>query len=124
MDKKHQIAENEDNHALIAQHQSGSHPREDAGEAPAGRTKRCEHGLFYGKDFKTWREIRAWADSKGFKNLVARMDLNNRCWNSSGEFGRSQVAICDNIRTAEDEDEAIEVAQVMDEEMEANYGLY
>lgn len=38
MDKKHQIAENKDNHALIAQHQSGSLPREDAGEAPAGRT--------------------------------------------------------------------------------------
>jgi hypothetical protein len=52
------------------------------------------------------------------------MDLNNRCWNSSGEFGRSQVAICDSIRTAEDEDEAMEIAQVMDEEMEVNYGLY
>lgn len=41
MDKEDQIMDNKDNHALIAQHQSGSLPREDAGEAPAGRTKRC-----------------------------------------------------------------------------------
>lgn len=124
MDKEDQMMENNDNHALIAQHKSGSLPREDAGEAPAGRTKRCEHGLFYGKDFKTWREIRAWADSRGFKNLVARMDLNNRCWSSSGEFGRSQVAICDSIRDAYDEEDAIEIAKAMDAEMEVNYGLY
>jgi hypothetical protein len=48
-------------------------------------------------DFKTWRDIRRWAKDNGFKLIVKRMDLNNRCWNSSGEFGRSQVAICDNI---------------------------
>lgn len=77
-----------------------------------------------GKDFKTWREIRAWADSRGFKNLVARMDLNNRCWNSSGELGRSQVAICDSIRDAYDEEDAIEIAEAMDAETEVNYGLY
>jgi hypothetical protein len=52
------------------------------------------------------------------------MDLNNNCWNSSGEFGRSQVAICDSIRLAETEDEALEIATQLNEEMEENYGLY
>lgn len=75
-------------------------------------------------DFKSWRDIMAWAKDKGLKHLVARMDLNNRCWNSSGEFGRNQVAICDNIRLAETEAEAIEIAQQMDAQMEENYGLY
>lgn len=52
MDKKHQIAENKDNHALIAQHKSGSLPREDAGEAPAGRTTSPPHEgrIFNGGD--------------------------------------------------------------------------
>lgn len=53
-------------------------------------------------DFKNWREIRDWAEEHGYKNIVKRMELNNRCWNSSGEFGRSQVAICDAIRYAQD----------------------
>lgn len=75
-------------------------------------------------DFKSWRDIREWAKNNGLKHLVARMDLNNQCWNSSGEFGRSQVAICDYIRSAETEDEAIEIAQQMDAQMEENYGLY
>lgn len=74
--------------------------------------------------FKTWRDIREWAQNHGLKNLVARMNLNNECWNSSGEFGRSQVAICDSIRLAESEDEAIEIATQLDKEMEENYGLY
>lgn len=74
--------------------------------------------------FKSWRDIRDWADEKGFKNLVARMELNNRCWNSSGEFGRSQVAICDAIRFAKSEDEREEIAKQLDKEMEENYGLY
>lgn len=52
------------------------------------------------------------------------MDLNNKCWNSSGEFGRSQVEICDNIRLAPTEPDAIEIAQQMDAQMEENYGLY
>ena len=52
------------------------------------------------------------------------MDLNNRCWNSSGEFGRSQVAICDAIRNAETEEEAEEIAKSYDEATTENYGLY
>lgn len=75
-------------------------------------------------NFKTWRDIKKWAQDHGLKNLVERMDLNNNCWNSSGEFGRSQVAICDSIRLAESEDEAIEIATQLDKEMEENYGLY
>lgn len=75
-------------------------------------------------DFKSWREIREWANNKGLINLVARMGLNNRCWNSSGEFGRSQVEICDAIRLAKTEDDALEIATQLNEEMEENYGLY
>ena len=75
-------------------------------------------------NFKSWRDIRNWAGKKGFTHLVARMDLNDRCWNSSGEFGRSQVEICDTIRHSETEDDAIDAAQQMDEQMKENYGLY
>lgn len=75
-------------------------------------------------NFKSWRDIREWANNKGLINLVARMGLNNRCWNSSGEFGRSQVEICDAIRLAKTEDDALEIATQLNEEMEENYGLY
>lgn len=75
-------------------------------------------------DFKSWRDIMAWAEKKGFDHLAQRMSLNNQCWNSSGEFGRSQVEICDNIRLASTEADAIEIAQQMDAQMEENYGLY
>ena len=75
-------------------------------------------------DFKSWRDIMAWAKNKGLKHLVARMELNHRCWNSSGEFGRSQVEICDNIRFAPTEEVAENIAQQMDAQMEENYGLY
>lgn len=74
-------------------------------------------------NFKSWCDIRELASKKGFTHLVARMGLNDRCWNSSGEFGRSQVAICDAIRHSETEDDAIEAAQQMDEQMKENYGL-
>lgn len=75
-------------------------------------------------DFKGWRDIRDWAEEKGLKNLVARMELNNRCWNSSGEFGRSQVAICDAIRKAKTEAEALEIAKEFNDQTAENYGLY
>lgn len=75
-------------------------------------------------NFKTWRDIKDWAESHGFDNLVARMELNNRCWNCSGEFGRNQVIICDSIRNAKTEPEAIKIANRFNEEMEKNYGLY
>lgn len=75
-------------------------------------------------NFKTWREIRDWAKKNGFDNLAARMQLNNDCWNSSGEFGRSQVQICDAIRFANSEEEAKEIAAQFDAGMEENYGLY
>ena len=52
------------------------------------------------------------------------MELNNTCWNSSGEFGRSQRDICDSLRFANDEDEAIEIANEMEEMFSENYGLY
>lgn len=65
-------------------------------------------------DFKNWREIRDWAEEHGYKNIVKRMELNNKYWNSCGEFGRSQVAICDAIRYAQDIEE---VAGVIEQEL-------
>lgn len=65
--------------------------------------------------FKSWHDIKDWAEAHDLKNLVRRLQLNNDCWLSSGEFGRDQVAICDSIRYTEDEDEALEVAKQIDE---------
>lgn len=68
-------------------------------------------------NFKNWRDIRDWAEEHGYKNIVKRMELNNECWISSGEFGRSQVAICDAIRYAQDIEE---VADVIEQELESD----
>lgn len=75
-------------------------------------------------DFKSWRDIYKWASDKGFDELCKRMVLNHECWNSSGEFGRSQVAICDSIRFAETEEDAIKCAEQMNLQMAVNYGLW
>ena len=74
--------------------------------------------------FKSWREIRDWAKQHGFNNMAKRMDLNNECWESSGEFGRNQVLICDAMRFAEDEEERMLIAEEFDKECEKNYGLF
>ena len=74
--------------------------------------------------WKGWEDIKKWASKNGFKNLVKRMQLNNDAWMSSGEFGRSQRDICDNLRYANDEQEALEIAKAMDEAFKENYGLY
>lgn len=66
------------------------------------------------KEFRNWREIRDWAEEHGYKNIVKRLELNNKNWNSCGEFGRSQVAICDAIRFASDVEE---VAEVIEQEL-------
>lgn len=76
------------------------------------------------KTFKDWKEIRDWAKDNGWSNLAKRMQLNNDAWNSSGEFGRSQVAICDAIRFAETEEEQMEIAEQLNEQCSSNYGLY
>lgn len=65
------------------------------------------------KEFKNWREIMEWCRENGFEKLAKRMQVNNDCWNSCGEFGRSQVMICDSIRFAESEEERLEVAQAL-----------
>ena len=69
------------------------------------------------EEFKNWREIMEWADTHGYKNMAERMEFNNTCWNSCGEFGRSQVAICDAMRNAETEEEREEVAQAIEQEL-------
>jgi len=70
--------------------------------------------------FKNWREIKEWCEAHNFTNLARRLQLNNDCWMSSGEFGRDQVAICDAIRYTADEDEALEIASEIDAQSE-NY---
>ena len=73
--------------------------------------------------WKSWRDIKEWAEAEGYKHLAARMQLNNDCWKSSGEFGRSQVAICDALRFCE-ESNLKTTAEIMDEQFSENYGLY
>ena len=74
--------------------------------------------------WETWRDIKAWAEEHKFSNLAERLKLNNDCWLSSGEFGRSQVEICDSLRLATTEEEALELAQNFDEAFADNHGLY
>lgn len=73
------------------------------------------------KEFKTWHDIQDWAKENGFKNIVKRMQINNDCWNSSGEFGRSQVEICDNLRFCKSEEERLEVAKDIEESLNHDY---
>lgn len=65
------------------------------------------------EEFKTWRDIKEWFEQNGYEQMAKRMELNNRCWMSSGEFGRSQVYICDSMRFAESEEERHEVAKAL-----------
>lgn len=76
------------------------------------------------EDFKDWHDIKKWAEDHGYKNMAARMQLNNDAWMSSGEFGRSQVAICDAMRFAKSEEERHEIAKQINDETAENYGLY
>lgn len=69
------------------------------------------------RQFKNWRDIKDWAEENGFGRLAKRLQLNNDCWWSSGEFGRSQVAICDAVRFAETEEERLEVAEKIEKEL-------
>lgn len=69
------------------------------------------------KEFKTWRDIKEWAEDNGYTKMAKRMQINNDCWNSCGEFGRSQVAICDAMRFAESEEERHEVATEIEEQL-------
>lgn len=62
------------------------------------------------KQFKNWREIQDWFRVHGYTDMVKRMQVNNDCWNSCGEFGRDQVMICDAMRFAGSEAEREEVA--------------
>ncbi len=76
------------------------------------------------KQLKSWREIKDWAEKNGYKHMAERMQLNNDCWLSSGEFGRDQVYICDAIRHADSEEERHKIAKAYDEAVTENYGLY
>ena len=68
-------------------------------------------------EFKNWREIKEWAERHKFERLARRLQLNNDCWSSSGEFGRSQVYLCDSMRSAESEDERVEIAEMLEREL-------
>lgn len=65
---------------------------------------------------KSWRDILHLAKELGLKNLARRLQLNNDCWGSSGEFGRDQVAICDAIRLQPTRKEMIAIMKQIDEE--------
>ena len=80
----------------------------------------------FGKEMNwtNWGQIRKWAKIKGFNNLVARMELNDKAWLSSGEVGRCQVEICDCLRLADNEEEAIEIAKDFDKAFASDFGLY
>lgn len=65
------------------------------------------------EEFKNWRDIKRWFEENGYEIMAKRMQMNNDCWNSSGEFGRSQVYICDNMRFAESEEERHNVARML-----------
>lgn len=67
------------------------------------------------KKFNSWRDIQKWLNENGYEPLARRMQLNNDCWNSSGEFGRSQITICDAMRFCESEDERHEAARSLQE---------
>jgi len=69
------------------------------------------------KEFKNWQEIKEWAERNGFVRLAKRLKLNNDCWSSSGEFGRSQVYLCDSMRYAESEQERLEIAEQLEKEL-------
>lgn len=75
------------------------------------------------EDFKNWREIQAWAVEHGFDLMARRMQINNDCWMSSGEFGRSQVRICDAMRFAGSEAERVEVAEQIEAELQDDWLL-
>ena len=68
-------------------------------------------------EFKSWREIKAWAEMHHFDRLAGRLQLNNDCWMSSGEFGRSQVQICDAMRFCDTEEERIKMAQDIEKDL-------
>lgn len=65
------------------------------------------------EEFKSWRDVKEWFEKNGYPKMAKRMQLNNDCWMSSGEFGRSQVYICDSMRFAESEEERHEVAKAL-----------
>lgn len=73
------------------------------------------------KSFYSWRDIKAWALENGYNRMAKRLQLNNDCWNSSGEFGRSQVAMCDAMRMAETEAERHEVASDIEASLENDW---
>ena len=69
------------------------------------------------KEFKSWRDIKDWAEENGFKHLPTRLQANNDYWMSSGEFGRNQVAICDALRFADSEEDRLEIARTIEKEL-------
>jgi hypothetical protein len=72
------------------------------------------------KEFKGWRDILSWAKENGFERISKRLEINNACWNSSGEFGRSQVAICDAMRFAKSEEERMSIAEDIEESLKGD----
>lgn len=71
-------------------------------------------------NFASWRDVKAWLEGHGFTLLPKRMEANNACIHSSGEFQRSQVFICDTLRLAYSEEDALELAAEMEEDLKSD----
>ena len=69
------------------------------------------------KEFKTWRDIKKWAEEHKYHRIAKRLQLNNDCWWSSGEFGRSQKYLCDTLRFCDSEAERKQVAEQLENEL-------
>lgn len=72
------------------------------------------------RGWRSWRDVRKWCEENEYMNIVKRMNLNNVFWDRSGEFERSQKAICDRLKDANSEDEAHRIAGELDESFAEN----
>lgn len=67
--------------------------------------------------WESWRDILAFVEELGCKALAKRMNINNACWNSCGEFGRCQRYICDSLLICRTREEAEAMAWDLEEMM-------
>lgn len=72
------------------------------------------------KTFTSWQDIKDWANEHGYKLLAKRLQLNNDCWASCGEFGRNQKYLCDALRFCESETERKDTAERLERELKGD----
>lgn len=74
--------------------------------------------MSFGKEqgWTNWRQVRDWLLANEFKALAKCMNMNNMWAGSVGWAGRAQCDICDCLRFAQDEAQALERAEALTEE--------